>query len=222
MEGTLRRGPVRIKDSPYVPTHIPEVIEREFLVIADKAQQIVNPFEQAVFLLVHLPYLQPFEDCNKRTARVACNIPLLAGGVIPMSWLDVKHRDYIDAILAVYEKNNPSMLADMFVDAYIQSSERFQVLRGAMEPPPAVVTYREALRRTVRAVVMEGEVDFEEDVPAKDQASFCLYVERELEQLRRKNPAAMLRYRLEEGDVQAWIDRGREDESWNLRERMAG
>ena len=34
--------------------------------VRSRAAQIRDPFEQAFFLKVHLPYLQPFEDVNKR------------------------------------------------------------------------------------------------------------------------------------------------------------
>jgi Fic family protein len=34
--------------------------------------------EQALFIMVHLPYLQPFDDVNKRLSRLAVNMPLAA------------------------------------------------------------------------------------------------------------------------------------------------
>lgn len=221
MCGAIRKGPVRIKDSPYTPPHLAEMIDREFLLITDKAQQIEDPYEQAVFLLVHLPYLQPFEDCNKRTARVACNIPLLKGGVVPMSWMDVKHRDYVDGILGVYERNNVALLTEVFVDGYIQSSERFNVMRSAIRPNDAVVRYRAVLRSVVRAVVLGGDVDYDSEVAPADQANFCAFVEQELDQLRRHNAAALLRYRLEEGDVDAWQARDADTEELRERARVA-
>lgn len=45
--------------------------------LADKANQIGDPFgEQSFFMMV--PYLQPFADINKRTARLASNLPLFS------------------------------------------------------------------------------------------------------------------------------------------------
>lgn len=220
MCGALRKGSVRIKHSPYTPPSLPELIEREFLLVADKAQQIEDPYEQAVFLLVHLPYLQPFEDCNKRTARVGCNIPLLKGGVVPMSWLDVSHRDYIDGILGVYERNNVSLLTEVFVDGYIHSSERFNVMRTSLQPNEAVVRYRAPLRTTIRAVVLGGDIDFDSEVAPEDQPNFCAFVEQELDLLRRCNAAAMLRYRLEEGDIRAWQARDEDVDRVLIRERL--
>lgn len=226
MCGTLRKGPVRIKNSSYIPPHVPEVIEREFFMIIDKAQQIQDVYEQAFFLLVHLPYLQPFEDCNKRTARVACNIPLLKAGVVPMSWLDVSHREYIDGIFGVYERNNPVLLAEVFVEGYIRSSERFNIMRESMKPHTAVIKYRSVLARTVRAIVLGEEPDFQNDVDVRDQAEFVKFVEQELDQLRRGNAAALVRYRLQRGDLVAWMAReegvAEEIVPVRQRERMTG
>ncbi|WP_255556850.1 Fic family protein [Sodalis sp. dw_96] len=53
--------------------HISEVFD---LLLA-KARAITDPFEQSFFMMVHLPYLQPFADINKRTSRLAANLPLL-------------------------------------------------------------------------------------------------------------------------------------------------
>jgi len=38
-------------------------------------------------LLVHLSYLQPFEDVNKRVARLAANIPLVKHNLCPLSFI---------------------------------------------------------------------------------------------------------------------------------------
>ena len=68
---------VGITHSSYRPIDNRFVIEEEFEVLVAKATAITDPFEQAFFLLVHLPYLQTFADANKRTSRIASNIPLL-------------------------------------------------------------------------------------------------------------------------------------------------
>jgi hypothetical protein len=72
-EGRLRTRAMRvdIAQSVYIPTSIPHVIEECFESILTKAQLIENPFEQAFFLLVQIPYLQPFEDVSKRVSRLA-------------------------------------------------------------------------------------------------------------------------------------------------------
>ena len=61
----------------YHPLVIPNQILECFEQIIDTAKAIKDPFEQAFFLMVHLPYLQPFEDVNKRVSRLVANIPLI-------------------------------------------------------------------------------------------------------------------------------------------------
>jgi hypothetical protein len=51
--------------------------------------------------MVQLPYLQPFEDVNKRVARIAGNIPFIKHNLAPLSFVDVPERDYVDGLLGV-------------------------------------------------------------------------------------------------------------------------
>lgn len=41
---------------------------------------------------VHLPYLQPFEDVNKRVSRLAANIPFIRHNLCPLSFIDVPQQ----------------------------------------------------------------------------------------------------------------------------------
>ena len=66
-EGRLRQIPVGVGGTVYHPLNIPQQIEEHFDSILHKTSQIRDPLEQSFFLMVHLPYLQPFEDVNKRT-----------------------------------------------------------------------------------------------------------------------------------------------------------
>lgn len=67
-EGRLRRMTVRIHDSTFLPLDVPQQIEEIFAQLLLTAAAIRDPFEQSFFLLVHIPYLQPFIDVNKRTS----------------------------------------------------------------------------------------------------------------------------------------------------------
>jgi hypothetical protein len=87
--GRLRNFPVGIGRSAYTPPSIPQQIEGYFNLMLDKASQIKDPFEQAFFIMVQLPYLQPFEDVNKRVSRLAANIPLNKHNLAPLSFVDV-------------------------------------------------------------------------------------------------------------------------------------
>lgn len=54
----------------------PRQIENALHALLDKANRIADPFEQSLFTMVHLPYLQPFAGINRRTSRPAANLPL--------------------------------------------------------------------------------------------------------------------------------------------------
>ncbi len=62
----LREIAVGIDGSVFHPIEGPQRIEEMFDLFLKKAQAIQDPFEHAFFSMVHLPYLQPFEDVNKR------------------------------------------------------------------------------------------------------------------------------------------------------------
>ena len=205
MCGSIRHAPVKIHHSSYVPPVLHDVLVRNLQLICTKATQIDDPYEKAFFLLVHLPYLQPFEDCNKRTSRVACNIPLLRAGVVPMSWMDVRNLDYSNGLIGIYERNNTSLLAEVFVDGYLHSTERFEIMKRTAVPSETQVRYRRVIKQVVRATVLDGDTTIPDDVEPKDAGEFILHVEKELVLLRKGNLGAMVRFGLAEGDVKHWM-----------------
>lgn len=205
MCGTVRHAPVKINQSSYIPLAVHELIERALATICQKAVKIEDPYEQAFFLLVHLPYLQPFEDCNKRTSRVACNVPLLRKGVAPMSWLDVNQTDYNAGLVGIYERNNTSLLAEVFVDGYMHSTERFEIMQRSAVPNEVQIRYRSATKSVIRAIVLDGDTSVSGEVSTQDMEPFRLHVELELGLLRAGNIGALVRYGLREGDVESWM-----------------
>jgi len=58
--GRLRARVVEISGTVFHPLAIPQQIEEFFRVILEKTAAIADPFEQAFFLMVHIPYLQAF------------------------------------------------------------------------------------------------------------------------------------------------------------------
>ena len=94
MTGRLRRMPVGITHSNYTPPGDEFEIEENFNVLIQKAAAIADPFEQSFFLLVHVPYLQAFDDINKRTSRISSNVPLLKADLAPISFVTMNDRDY--------------------------------------------------------------------------------------------------------------------------------
>ena len=57
--GRLRRRPVDISGTVFHPLALPQVIEDCFTLLLTKAGAIPDPFEQAFFLMVQLPYTSP-------------------------------------------------------------------------------------------------------------------------------------------------------------------
>jgi Fic family protein len=153
-EGALRTDPVGIGKSSYLPPAIPALIETLFDTILTKAREIRDPFEQAFFAMIHLPYLQPFIDGNKRVSRLAANLPLFQRNLAPLSFVDVSEADYTDGMLAIYELNDVRILQEVFIVAYERSAQRYTVIRGAVgDPDPFRVKYRQAIAEQVAEII---------------------------------------------------------------------
>lgn len=155
--GRLRSIAVGISGTSFRPLQGPALIEECFGQFLEKAEAIEDPLEQAFFAMVHLPYLQPFEDVNKRVSRLAANIPLVRGNLCPLSFVGVPDHLYVDGILAVYEENRVELLRDVFVWAYERSCELYAVARGQLgDPDPFRMRYRPLIREIVAEVVRAG------------------------------------------------------------------
>ena len=87
--GRLRQRIVEVSGTVFHPLGIPQQIDAHFRMILEKAGAIDDPFEQAFFVMVHIPYLQPFVDVNKRVSRLGANIPLIRHKLCPLSFVDV-------------------------------------------------------------------------------------------------------------------------------------
>jgi Fic family protein/transposase-like protein len=152
--GRLRRIAVGIEKSAFHPLEVPQLIEECFNQLLATAQAIHDPFEQSFFAMVQLPYLQPFDDVNKRVSRLAANIPFIKGNLSPLSFTGVPRSSYTDAILGVYELNQIDLLKDIFIWAYERSAERYAAVRQSLgDPDPFRQSHREALKQLVGDVV---------------------------------------------------------------------
>ncbi len=152
--GRLRKREVRISGTSYTPLAVPQQLEASFDAVLAKAAQITDPFEQALFAMVHLPYLQAFEDVNKRVSRLAANIPLLQHNLCPLSFVDVPAQAYIEGLLGVYELQRTELLRDVFIWAYERSCQRYLSIRQTLGEPDAFrLQHRDAIQQTVQQIV---------------------------------------------------------------------
>lgn len=210
MVGRLRQMPAGIAFSSYRPLDDQFQIEEEFDILVSKASAITDPFEQSFFLLVHIPYLQAFDDINKRTSRIVSNIPLLKADLAPMSFFTMNDGDYVDGLIGIYELNNVALLREAYIDAYIESAENYKALRAEVETPEkAALAYRSFVREAVRRCVLEWQAFQPEDVmamtvhaniPDADRQQLVDYVGLEFNGLHEGN---VIRYRLRPEDITA-------------------
>ncbi len=209
--GRIRSRAVEIGGSVYLPIAMPQRLEELFGIVMSMAAEIQDPFEQAFFLMVHLPYLHPFEDINKRVSRLAANIPLIQHNLCPLSFIDVPQQAYVDAMLGVYELNRIALLRDVFVWAYERSCQQYLAVQQQLAPPDTFrLRYRNELAEAVRAIVRAGQPASEPALraimPAKvtpeDQARFVALAREEFKTLHAGN---VIRFGLRPLEFAAWL-----------------
>ena len=217
-EGRLRTHIVGIDGSPFQPLGIPQKIEELFDYLLGTVARIPDAFEQAFFLMVHLPYLQPFADVNKRTSRLAANIPLIKANLTPLSFVGTSEQAYTEGTLGVYEERRVEMLHDVFIALYERSCARYQAVRRDMaEPDPVRLAYRAQLHALVSEYVAGAHVPdasgirdwaSKHDVPGRDATAFTDIA---IELFDTLHEGSIYRYGLRPSVFAAW--RARMDES---------
>ncbi len=208
--GRLRTRPVEFGKSVYTPLAVPQLIAEYFHQLLTQTAAITDPFEQAFFLMVHIPYLQPFEDVNKRVSRLAANVPLVQGNLCPLSFVDVPESAYVAGTLAVYELGRVELLRDIFEWAYARSCAQYVVVRDSLaEPDVFRLKHRAALTEVIGALVRERSTPTDAQirrratpwVVAAELDPFVQLVQQELARLHEGNIA---RYRVKPSEFAAW------------------
>lgn len=209
-EGRIRQHAVDIGKSVYRPLFIPAQIEDALKLLLNKASQINDAFEQSFFMMVYLPYLQPFADINKRTSRLAANLPLFRANLCPLTFLDVPEQAYSRATLGIYEMARVELLRDLYVWAYERSTQEYLAIKqGLAEPDPLRLTWRDFIKQTIHRVVTNPEQDpftaiqqaVKTEIPAVDQNDLQALV---VEELRRLHEGVLARYGLRPSEFSVW------------------
>jgi Fic family protein len=212
--GRLRTRGVDIGGSVYLPLAVPQLIEEILIQVLNTANRISDPFEQAFFLLVHLPYLQPFQDVNKRVSRLSANIPLIRNNLKPLSFVDVPKSDYAAGLLGVYELNRIELIRDVFVWAYKRSAEHYTAIRDSLGSPDEFkLRYRPQIKSAVAFVIKNGipakdvqnrigEWAEDNGVAETDRGRFVAVIEAEILSLQEWNVA---RYPVTPNEYKAWL-----------------
>ncbi len=212
--GNIRSVEVDIGQSNYKPLNNPHQLKELFELILFKARKIEDPFEQSFFLLVHLSYLQAFEDVNKRTSRMSCNIPFIKENLCPLSFTDVSREDYAAALLTVYEKNNVSPMLELFSWAYLRSCEQYGVVKKSLGEIDAFrIQYRQQRKEIMGLVVKKGLhgklaenliEEFCQQYDIKDVAKFTAMTLADLNTL---HAGAIIGLGITEAQLNKWLDK---------------
>lgn len=213
--GRLRQIGVGISGSTYLPLDNPHLLREFFDRFIEKLNLINDPFEQSFYSIVHLSYLQAFEDVNKRTGRLVANIPLIKNNLKPLSFTDVNQRDYSTALLGVYEKNDISLLSDLYIWAYQKSSERYSATQQSLgEPNLLKLKYRNLIHEIIRTIILDkvagnqisGKIRSlidEQKLPEPEAGKLFQIIEIEIASLHERNIA---RFKILPHEFQDWMD----------------
>ena len=162
--------------------------------------------------MVQLPYLQPFDDVNKRVSCLSANIPFVKRNLSPLSFIDVPRALYMDAFRGVYELNKVDLLRDVFIWGYERSAARYAAVQQSLgQPDPFRFKHKAALRQVVGEVV-RGPMDskaaaayivswVEKNIPEADREKFRDVAGAELLSLHEGNFA---RYLIRPSEFAAW------------------
>ncbi len=217
-EGRIRQHAVDISKSVYRPLSVPQQIDEAFDAMLAKASQINDPFEQSFFMMVHLPYLQPFADINKRCSRLAANVPLFRANLCPLTFLGVPEQAYSQGMLGIYEMTRVELLRDVYAWAYERSTQEYIAIRQELaEPDPLRLAYRELIKATVRQVVTQParksiaaranamaraiENAVAKNVGVADRAPLQALI---LDEVQRLHEGVLARYGLRPSEFSAW------------------
>jgi Fic family protein len=163
--------------------------------------------------MVHLPYLQPFADINKRTSRLAANMPLFRANLCPLTFLDVPEQAYSRAILGIYEMTRVELLRDLYVWAYERSTQEYLAIKQELaQPDPLRLAWRDFIKKTIYEVITHPELDpllciqqaIIGQVSENEKVSVQALV---IEELRRLHEGMLARYGLRPSEYDEWKKR---------------
>lgn len=121
----LRKKPVGVTGSPYRPLDNLYQIQKGVDALSQAVSRMQTPYAKAMTALLGISYLQPFEDGNKRTARLAANAILLAYECAPLSYRSVDENEYREAMLVFYEINSIMPFKKIFLAQYLFAAENY-------------------------------------------------------------------------------------------------
>jgi Fic family protein len=118
VDRNLRKRRLGISGTNYQPLDNEFQILEAFSATCDVINSKNSIFEKALLAIVLISYIQPFNDGNKRTARIVSNAILISKGYCPISFRTVDSLEYKKAMLLFYERNNISNFKEIFINQF--------------------------------------------------------------------------------------------------------
>jgi Fic family protein len=121
----IRRQPVGITGTTYLPPDSPQDLERLLSAALQIAKAKDHPIEAAIVISALIAYLQPFSDGNKRTARLIGNAVLLAHNYAALSYRSVDEIAYKESVLLVDEQHSLYWYKRLFLEQFEFACEKY-------------------------------------------------------------------------------------------------
>jgi len=210
-EGRVRQQPVEIMSSAYRPLSTPQTLDTQLDSVLEKADAIADPFEQSFFIMVHLPYLQPFIDVNKRTSRLAANLPLFRANLCPLTFIGLPENSYNTSLLGVYESTRVEALRDVYVWAYERSTQEYLAIKQNLQAPdPLRLQWRQLIKQTLHNVLSQPNLDpleliasaIANEVQKSEQEDVRALI---IEELKRVHIGVLARYSIRPSEFERWV-----------------
>jgi len=121
----IRKNRVGITGTKYKPLKLEFQIREELFNLVKAVNKCGNPFEKALLTVLMISYIQPFEDGNKRTARILGDAVLLAFDYCPLSYRSVSSIEYKKAMILFYEQNDYRYFKQLFIEQFQHAIENY-------------------------------------------------------------------------------------------------
>jgi len=123
----MRQQEVGITGTRYRPLGNQHQIREALNVLCEAIGRAADPYSAGLIALIGISYIQPFEDGNKRTARLLANAVLMARESVPLSYRSVDEMLYRESILVFYEIHSLMPMKDLFMNQYLFAAEQYGV-----------------------------------------------------------------------------------------------
>ncbi|GHV74295.1 hypothetical protein AGMMS49940_15970 [Spirochaetia bacterium] len=121
----IRKNRVGITGTKYRPLENSFQIKEALEELVQRINAAPDPVEKALIAVLGISYIQPFEDGNKRTARILGNALLLAHDYCPLSYRSVDEVEYKKGVILFYEQNSVYYFKKIFIEQFAQAVEKY-------------------------------------------------------------------------------------------------